>query len=112
MVLETSAEGRERRVYTDERLPFLEVHNDGDSRFIVYENGQPFDQFAALEDLGALKTSEVFAQRRAQEYLERMVEQEVPRARVPLAETIQRALDAALAQHSVPEQVVAALLRL
>lgn len=69
--------GPEQRVYTDERMPGLEIHNDGGFTFVVISNeGAVVDEFTARERIGEDATSEPFAQRRAQEYFNRMAEQE------------------------------------
>lgn len=68
--------GPEQRVYTDERMPGLEIHNDGGFTFTVVSSGEVVDEFTARERIGTDATSEQFAQRRAQEYFNRMSEQE------------------------------------
>ena len=72
-------EGGPRRVYTDERLPGIEIHNDGGAVFQVIDMqaGEQVDEFKAVERVGVYITSEPFAQRRAQEYFDRMAEGEV-----------------------------------
>lgn len=69
--------GPENRVYTDKRMPGLEIHNDGGFTFtVVSREGEIVDEFTARERIGMDATSEQFAQRRAQEYFNRMAEQE------------------------------------
>lgn len=61
-----------KRVYTDERFPGIEVHNDGTARFRVVNNGQEEDSFTTFRGQAAL--SEPEAQRRAQAYFDRMAQ--------------------------------------
>lgn len=88
MALELEPEGGERRVYTDERVPGIEIHNDGGPLFVIIDTqtGQPVDEFTAHEVIGRTRqggtqhtgqVSEQFAQRRAQAYFDRMAEGEM-----------------------------------
>lgn len=67
-----------KRVYTDERFPGFEVHNDGSIQFYVYERDPRTGQ---LQEIDAFKTCpgpkgavlpEEVAARRAKDYFERM----------------------------------------
>ncbi len=78
MASQLGPDGGERRVYTDERMPGIEIHNDGGPMFMVVDvqSGNPIDEFKARERIGVDAVSEPFAQRRAREYFDRMAEAE------------------------------------
>lgn len=73
-----AAEVREPRVYTDERLPSLKIVNQGDTRFMVYEDGVELHTFVAYEQPGVNETSEQFAQGRAKAYFDFMSQTYAP----------------------------------
>lgn len=61
-----------KRVYTDERFPGVEVHNDGSPHFVIIVDGKEEDTFTTFK--GAQSLSEQESQRRAQSYFDRMAE--------------------------------------
>lgn len=67
----------EDRRYTDPRFPNLEIRNDGGNVFVVVEDGEPMDEFKAYEKPGVPSVSQQFAQRRAQQYFDRMASGEM-----------------------------------
>lgn len=67
----------QHRRYTDERFPSLEIHNDGGRVFVIFEDGEPIDEFTAVENPKSQSVSEEFAHRRAMAYFNRMAEGEM-----------------------------------
>lgn len=59
-----------KRVYTDERFPGVEVHNDGSPRFVVVVDGREEDVFTTFKGQGVIPEEQ--AQARAQAYFDRM----------------------------------------
>ena len=72
-----------KRVYTDNRFPGVEVVNNGDTTFVIQENGQSIGRFLASET-DAPNVSEAFAQRRAKAYFERRHINSVPEQAVSI----------------------------
>ena len=64
----------EHRIYTDRRVPGLEVRNEGGpSFFVVDAGGRVLEEFDGYEDPDREMVSEAFAQRRAVAFFEREV---------------------------------------
>lgn len=60
------------RVYTDARVPELEIRNAGDARFTVIESKtrRVLDHFVGFENIGCATVSESFSARRASAYFD------------------------------------------
>lgn len=67
-----------KRVYTDPRFPGLEVHNNGNNQFHVYEIAgnqmQEIDTFTTFSDHPKYSIPEEVAARRAKDYFDRMAQ--------------------------------------
>jgi hypothetical protein len=60
-----------KRIYTDDRFPGVEVVNFGDTKFLGTKDGQPVHEFVSCETDREV-VSEAFAQRRANDYFDRL----------------------------------------
>ena len=76
--MEANAVPDDRRVYTDDRFPALEIHNFGSPMFVIFEKDEAtgrfheIGSFVAYEKAGVDLVTEPFAQRRAKVYFEHM----------------------------------------
>ena len=94
-----------KRVYTDDRFPDHEVVNFGETQFFVFRNGKQIEEFESFEAQSP-KVTEAYAQRRANDYFERLDshnEPEVSGELAPLPEGVSEGAP-------VPQQIVSYLL--
>lgn len=61
-----------KRVFTDDRFPDAQIENDGSRTFVFMQGGQQVDRFTGVEHPEVDGVSPEFAQRRAEDYFNRM----------------------------------------